>query len=59
MNVLKYLIGGILVVVLRGLYDVFMGGKFELTQQNITAYAITTLIAMVSFAIADQLVKSK
>jgi hypothetical protein len=56
---LKYLVGGVLVVILRGIYDVFNGGKFELTQSNMTAYAVTVILGMLAFAATDQLFKGR
>lgn len=59
MNFLKYLVGGILFVILQIVVSVAQGGTFTISQSNLMPMAITTLLALVAFAIADQLVKSR
>ena len=59
MNFLKYFVGGVLVVLLRGIYDVFLGGQLVLNQSNLTTYGVTVLIGFLAFACADQIFKNR
>ncbi len=59
MSFLKYLTGGIIFVIFSIGYQIFRGENVNLNQATIVPLAISTLMALVAFAVADYIFKGK
>jgi len=59
MKFLKYLTGGIIFVIFTIGYQIFKGENVNLNQSTIVPLAISTVLALVAFAITDYIFKGK
>jgi hypothetical protein len=59
MSFLKYLTGGVIFVLFSIGYQIFRGENVTLNQSTIVPLAISTLLALLAFAIADYIFKGK